>query len=206
MINLSYRLGDKPLKTVKDVTLFKNDRCIVTALRGTLALPILINGKTKGYAFHGAGKLLLDAIIKTPRGAIGKPIDRDLTKIFLMVGGAEEIEESLAPAEASDLSRLGYENREAFSERVDEFCGSLFKIGIKHINFDKKEARIFAFQNVHAKPDILLSKRDKLVYTSKKEVYVFKGDKGVIKRPGEVMVSKEGKIVIVKDNSVVMDR
>ena len=50
---LNYRLGDKPLKTVEDTNLFKNDRCIIGVLKGTLALPIILDEETEGYVFHG---------------------------------------------------------------------------------------------------------------------------------------------------------
>jgi hypothetical protein len=203
---LNYRLGDKPLKTVEDATLFKNDRCIVTAHKDTLALPIVIDEETEGYVFHGAGKLLLDAVIETSRGAIGKPIDRDLKELFLMFGGAKEIKESLDYADSSDLFKLGYENPEAFSERAEELCRSLFKGKSMRLDLDEKEACIFAFQNLNAKPDILVSKGDKLVYTSRRSVYVFKGDKGVLKRPGEVVVSKEGKTIVINGPNVLMER
>ena len=202
---LNYRLGDKPLKTVEDATLLKNDRCIVSAQKGTLALPVIIDEETEGYVFHGAGKLLLDSVIETSRGAIGKPIDRDLKKPFLMIGGPEEIKESLDYADNSDLSKLGYESLEAFSKRAEEFCRSLFKRTFRRMDIDEKEARVFAFQNIHAKPDILISKRDKLVYNSRRNVYVFEGDKGILKRPGEVVVSKEGRTIVIKDHNVVVE-
>ncbi|MFQ5759165.1 MAG: hypothetical protein ACE5IF_05765 [Candidatus Bathyarchaeia archaeon] len=206
MIPLNYRLGDKPLKTVEDATLFQNDRCIVSALKGTLTLPIIIDEETEGYVFHGAGKLLLDAVIETSRGAVGKPINRDLKDPFLMIGGAKETRESLDPADSSDLSKLGYENLEAFSKRANELCRSLFKRKFRRIDLDEKEARVFAFQNVDAKPDVLVSKKDKLVYTSRRNVYVFKGDKDILKRPGEVVVSKKGRTIVVNDRNVVVER
>ncbi len=203
---LNYRLGDKPLKTVEDITLLQNDRCIVTALKDTLALPIIINGETEGYVFHRAGKLLLDSVIETSKGVIGKPIDRDLKELFLMIGGTKEIKESLDHADSLDLSKLGYESPEAFSKSAKKFCRSLLKRKFGRIDLDKKEARVLAFQNIDAKPDILVSKGDKLAYTSRKNVYVFKGDKGVLKRPREVVVSKKGKTIVVNDRNVLVER
>jgi hypothetical protein len=203
---LNYRLGDKPLTTVEDTNLLKNDRCIIGVLKGTLALPIILDEETEGYVFHGVGKLLLDAVIETSRGAIGKPIDRDLKDPFLMVGGASEIKASLEYADNSDLSMLGYKSPEDFSKRAEELCKSLFKRKSRRINLDEKEGRIFAFQNVDAKSDILVSKRDKLVYNSRRNVYVFKGDKGILKHPGEVVVSKKGRTIVINDRNVVVER
>ena len=200
-----YKLGDKPLKLLQDTTLFKNERCIVNAFKDTLALPIIIDDETEGYVFHGAGKLLLDAVIETSRGAIGKPIDRNLKELFLMIGGAEEIKESLDHADSPGLSKLGYESPEAFSMRAKELCGSLFERKSMRLDLDEKEAHIFAFQNIDAKPDILVSKGDKLVYTSRRGVYVFKGDKGILTHPGEVVVSKKGRTIVINDRNVIME-
>ncbi|MCK5592901.1 hypothetical protein KAI31_02260, partial [Candidatus Bathyarchaeota archaeon] len=44
---LNYKLSNEPSKIVEDATLLKNERCSVDALRGTLALPILIDEKVQ---------------------------------------------------------------------------------------------------------------------------------------------------------------
>ncbi len=75
-----------------------------------------------------------------------------------------------------------------------------------HMDFDGKDARLFAFQREEDGYDTLISKRDKLVYTSDEEVYVFKGDKGILTRHGEVVVSKKEKTVCVCDGNVFVER
>ena len=202
-----YKLGDKPLKLLQDTTLLKNERCIVNAFKDTLALPIEFDEETLGYVFHGKGKLLIDSIIETRRGAVGKSTERDLKEPFLMLGGTKEISNSMNPADTSDLSKLGYESAQAFVKSADEACERFFKRKIRHdhLDFDAKDARLFAFMREEDGYDTLISKRDKLLYTSDEEVYVFKGDKGILKRPGEVVVSKRGKTVCVSDNDVFVE-
>lgn len=203
-----YNLGDKPQKLLEDTLLFKNERSIVNASKDTLALPIEFDGETLGYVFHGEGKLLLDAIIETRRGAIGKSTERDLKAPFLMLGGAKEISSNIIPTNASDLSNMGYEDAQAFVKRADEACEHLFRRTMRHahMDFDGKDARLFAFQREEDGYDTLISKRDKLVYTSDEEVYVFKGDKGILTRHGEVVVSKKEKTVCVCDGNVLVER
>lgn len=205
---LDYKIGDKPLKLLQDATLFKNERCIVNAFKDTLALPIEFDEETLGYVFHGKGKLLIDSIIETRRGAIGKSTERDLKEPFLMLGGTKEISDSMHPANASDLSNLGYESAQAFVRSADEACGRFFKRKIRqgHLDFDTEDGLLFAFMREDDGYDTLISKRDKLLYTSDEEVYVFKGDKGILKRPGEIIVSKRGKTVCVIDNDVFVER
>lgn len=63
----SYKLGSIPLKISEDVMLLKTDRCLITASKGTLALPITFNERVHGYFMHGSGKLVIDTIIETSR-------------------------------------------------------------------------------------------------------------------------------------------
>ncbi len=205
---LNYRLGDKPLKLLRDTTLFKNERCIVKAFQGALALPIEFDEETLGFVFHGEGKLLIDAIVETGRGAVGESVERDLEEPFLMLGGAKEISDGMGPVDASGLSDLGYEDAQAFVKRADEAYEHFFrrKMRLTHLDLDVEDVCLFVFMHEKKGYDTLISKRDKLVYASDGEAYVFEGDKSVLKRSGEVVVSKKGKTVCVIDNNVFVER
>jgi len=202
---LNYKLSNEPSKIVEDATLLKNERCIVDALRGTLALPILIDEKVQGYVFHGTGKLVVDSIIETTKGAVGKPTVKDLKQPFMMLGGAEEIKDNLGNADTSDLQNAGYERVDAFIEHAEELCGRLLKEKHYHVDFGK-DARLFVFLNEEDKLDILISKNDKLVYKSEKKVYLSKGSKSVLQRPGEIIVSRKGKTVVIANNDILIEK
>jgi len=203
---LNYKLSNEPLKIIEDATLLKNERCIVDALEGSLALPILIDEKVQGYVFHGTGKLVVDSIIETTKGAVGKPTVKDLKHPFMMLGGAEEIKDNLGNADTSDLQNVGYERVDAFIEHAEELCGHLLKGKHCHVDFNGKDARLFAFLNEEDKLDILISKNDKLVYKSEKKVYISKGNKSVLQRPGEIIVSKKGKTVVIANNDILIEK
>jgi len=202
---LNYKLSNEPLKIVEDTTLLKNARCVVDALEGTLALPILIDEKVQGYVFHGTGKLVVDSIIETTKGAVGKPTVKDLKQPFMMLGGAEEIKDNLGNADTSDLQNAGYERVDAFIEHAEELCGRLLKEKHYHVDFGK-DARLFVFLNEEDKLDILISKNDKLVYKSEKKVYLSKGSKSVLQRPGEIIVSRKGKTVVIANNDILIEK
>ncbi len=203
---LNYKLSNEPLKIIEDATLLKNERCIVDALEGSLALPILIDEKVQGYVFHGTGKLVVDSIIETTKGAVGKPTIKDLKHPFMMLGGAEEIKDNLGNADTSDLQNVGYERADAFIEHAEELCGRLLKEKHCHVDFNGKDSRLFAFLNEEDKLDILISKNDKLVYKSEKKVYISKGNKSVLQRPGEIIVSRKGKTVIIANNGILIEK
>ena len=203
---LNYKLSNDPLKIVEDTTLLKNERCVVDALEGSLALPILIDEKVQGYVFHGTGKLVVDSIIETTKGAVGRPTVKDLKYPFMMLGGTEEIKDNLGDADTSDLQNAGYESVDAFIEHAEELCGRLLKERHCHVDFDGKDSRLFAFLNEEGKLDILVSKNDKLVYKSEKKVYLSKGSKSVLKRPNEIIVSKKGKTVVIANNDILIEK
>jgi hypothetical protein len=203
---LNYKLSNESLKIVEDATLLKNERCVVDALEGSLALPILIDEKVQGYVFHGTGKLVVDSIIETTKGAVGKPTVKDLKHPFMMLGGAEEIKDNLGNADAPDLQNAGYESVDAFIEQAEELCGRLLKGKNCHVDFNGKDSRLFAFLNEEDKLDILVSKNDKLVYKSENKVYLSKGSKSVLKRPKEIIVSKKGKTVVIANNGILIEK
>lgn len=88
----NYELDDVVFKVTKEVRLLQTERGIVELGENALAIPIILNEKPRGYIFHGQGKLLIDAIVETKEGAIGKPIDRELNEPFLMLGDTETIQ------------------------------------------------------------------------------------------------------------------
>ena len=202
----NYELGNESLKIVKDATLLKNERCVVNALEGSLALPILIDEEVQGYVFHGTGKLIVDSIIETTKGAVGKPTVKNLRRPFIMLGGTEEIKDNLANTDTSDLQNIGYERADVFIEHAEELCGRLLNGKHCHVDFNGKNSRLFAFLNEEDKLDILVSKDDKLVYKSEKKVYLSKGSKSVLKRPKEMIVSKKGKTVVISSNDILIQK
>ncbi|MCK5592902.1 hypothetical protein KAI31_02265 [Candidatus Bathyarchaeota archaeon] len=149
---------------------------------------------------------MVDSIIETTKGAVGKPTVKDLKHPFMMLGGAEEIKDSLRPADTSDLQNAGYERVDAFIEHAEKLCGRLLKEKHCHVDFNGKDSRLFAFLNEEGRLDILVSKNDKLVYKSEKKVYISKGSKSVLKRPQEIIVSRKGKTVVIANNDILIEK
>lgn len=201
------KLGDQPCKLTKDFTLFKNEKCIIETTSGALAVPIMIDESTYGYFFAGKGKLTLDTIIETPKGAIGKPLIKDLHQPFLMFSKISKIQESLAPATAQDISDMGYRDVQDFlaksNQTLDQFAWH------SHSHFDLEEGSyIFAFVNEHNKWDMLVSKGDKLVYTSKDKVYISKDQTESLElqfQPSRVLIAGKGKTVVISKDNILID-
>jgi len=132
MIRHDYQLGDTISKTTEDTRLWDSEKGIVEIHKDTLAIPIKLDDKERGYIFHGQGKLLLDTIVETEEGAIGDPVEKELNKPFLMLGDPEETNQYLTEASEEDLTRMGYENKQALIDAAEDLFNRFFKNGRSH--------------------------------------------------------------------------
>jgi len=208
MFHSHLQLGNQPQKLTKDATLLQNEKCIVTAAAGTLSLPILLDDAIGGQLFIGKGQLTLDAIVETSRGAVGKPLIRDLNQDhpFLMLGEAKNLKENLTPATNQDLTSMGYESIAEFLKTANEAFDQFAHRRHSHIDIEP-DARIFAFANEHEKWDFLIAKDDKLVYTSKHKVYISKNNgESASYGQGSILVAKRGKTVVIDRGNILVDR
>lgn len=202
-----YELGTSVSKVGESVKLWQTEKGLVEVGTGTLAVPIMLDGERRGYVFQGSGKLVLDTIVETKEGAVGKPVEKELSEPFLMLSYTEEIEQKFSPVAKEDVEKMGYEDEEGFLDRaedlLDRFCGhgSSCRQG-----FSKDRGFVFAFDSQTGRLDILVADGSKLVYTAKDVVYVSERGNEVLKVPGVVLCSKNGKSVIVKrGRSFVVD-
>jgi hypothetical protein len=121
-----------------------------------------------------------------------------------MLGKVLKIANDLTPASHEDVSNLGYGNSEEFLAEADDVF-SRFSIGCHSFNLEE-DSQVFAFANEYDKWDMLISKGDKLVYTSRDKVYISKDKAESIDiSPAGVLVAERGKIVVIGKNNVLID-
>ena len=195
----NYQLGNTVSKTSEAMTLWKTEKGIIEIGKNSLAVPIELDDKERGYVFHGNGKLLLDTIVETEEGAIGKPVEKELNGLFLMLGDIEEIQKRFTEAGEEDFAKMGYENQHGFLAKAEDLFNRFFEKGMHgHRILNEDHGFIFAFQNETSKLDILVTKGSKLVYKAMGIVFVSNKNKVVLKSPSEVVCLSNGKSVIVK--------
>ena len=127
MIWQNYQLGNIISKASEAMTLWQTEKGIIEIGKNTLAIPIKLRDKERGYVFHGNGKLLLDTIVETEEGAIGKPVEKELNDPFLMLGNVEEIQKHFTKADEEDFAKMGYENQQGFVDSAEELFNQFFK-------------------------------------------------------------------------------
>jgi len=94
---------------------------------------------------------------------------------------------------------MSYENQQGFIDKAKDLCDQFFKGRVNnHEAFGRDHGLIFAFQNEANKLDVLFAKGSKLVYKATDIVFVSNENKVVLKSPGEVVCSSNGKSVIIK--------
>jgi hypothetical protein len=195
-------------KTTQNITLCKTRKGNLEINKDTLAIPIRHDGQLRGFVFRGQGRLLIDTIVETEEGAIGKPVDKELTAPFLMIGDLEETQKYLAETSEEDLAPMGYQNRQEFKGAAEILCNQFFggwSNNWQHFKGDR--SHIFAIRNEEGELDILVVKDSKLVYKANDATFVSNDDKVVLKTPNEVVCSSNEKSVIVyEDKSVNIER
>lgn len=201
-----YRIDGTVSKAIEDVTLWHMEKGLVEISKSTLATSITLDNRRRGYVFHGRGRLLLDAIVDTREGAVGRSIEKQLVRPFLMLGDTEKIQTNLAEANEGDFEEMGYENREEFQAKAEELCDRFLKKGSRDHNSSIGDSGVvFAFQEEDTELDFLVAGGSKLVYTAKDLAFVSEGDRAVLRIPGEVVCSNNRKSVIVKnDRSIII--
>jgi len=199
MIWHSYQLDDIVLKTSDSLALLKTERGLVEIGEDGLAVAVKLDGKVRGYVLQGNCKLALDTIVETREGAIGKPIEKEVKKLFLALGTSEELQRSLGTTSVDDLKRMGYENSQQFLTEAKELLNQFSRRRMGYFNCSHdSEGSIFAFPNDAGKVDILLSDGSKLVYKAVGMIFIADGNKTVLKSPERVIVSDLGKCLTIR--------
>ncbi len=198
MMPQKYRVGNVLLRTIGPLKLWETEKGLVEVAEGTLALEILVGEQRRGYVFHGAGKLILDAIVETDAGAIGKPVEKELNQPFLMLGNGEEMRDSLDSAGEEDLKNKGYLSLEEFAQRAE---GLLDRFPRKRLIgcgcLGSQSGSIFLFQSESDKPDLLLLRGSRLVYKSSGTMFALSGRHVVLKGHDRIAVSVDGKCFVI---------
>lgn len=199
MTRQDFELGGTVSKIAESFTLWQNERGIIEISRDTLTIPIMLKGEQRGCVFHGDGRLLLDTLVETEKGAIGRPVEMDLDKLFLMLGDTDETQQRFAVAKGEDLKRMGYENEQEFVARAEHLLDGFFSRDMHCCrNFGGNRGFVFAFPNEVDELDILVAKGSKLVYKALGMVFVASRNNVVLKSPAEVVLSRRGKSLIIK--------
>ena len=204
----NYQLDKTISKITEAIKLWQTEKGIIEISKNTLAIPIKLGDQQKGYIFHGDGKLLIDTIVETEEGAIGKPVEKELDEPFLMLGGTEQIQQHFSTTSKEDFTKIGYENPQEFVAKAEDLCDQFFR-GRVHSRqgLDEDHGLIFAFQNEASRLDILVTKDSKLVYKAMDIIFVSNENKVVLKSPTEVVCSNNRKSVIIKkDKSVIVKK
>lgn len=190
MIWNEWKLGNVVQKTTETLTLWRTEKGFIEVYRDTLAIPLELNGQTKGYVFHGSGRLLLDTIVETERGAIGKSVEKKIDEPFLMLGDTSPVQQHLDTAD---------KDSEEFAAKAEELCSRFFRsrrwLSIQCCR--REDGSIFAFPNKVGKFDILVARDSKLVYKALDKIFVSNRSKTVLKTPNEVILSNDRKSLII---------
>lgn len=193
----NYELEDTISKSTHDIRLWQTEKGILEINKDPLGIAVRLEGWRRGYVFYGNGKLLLDTIVETEEGSMGKPTDRELNDVSLMLGDIEEPQKHLWMASEEDFVGVGYENQQGFVGEAEDLCNRFFRgRGYSHQCLEGNQGLTFAFQNGEDKLDMLITKGSKLVYKATDIIFVADQNRVVLRRANGVVCQSNGKSVI----------
>jgi hypothetical protein len=195
-----YEAGDAVFKTKEPVTLWKTDQGIVEVSKDTLAIAVKSGEKQEGFVFHGQGKLVLDAIVETESGAVGEPVEKELSNPFLMLGETEQVHQRMGDANSEDLAKMGYKSNSEFVDKAKSVLERSLNRGRMRVGSccNHFTGSMFMFPNETGEPDVLMLHDSKLIYKSSSTVFISNDGKAILKSPTHVVVSNNGKCVLIR--------
>ncbi|MBS7633055.1 hypothetical protein KEJ15_05480 [Candidatus Bathyarchaeota archaeon] len=187
------------LKTKDEVSLWRTERGIVEVTKDTLAIPVNSGDKRRGYVFHGKGKLLLDAIVETEEGAIGKSVEKALDEPFLVLGNAEDTAQHLVSADEKDLKNVGYGNLDEFASKAEGLLEKFANGRRMHFGHCSTPSYglFFAFPNKAGRLDFLAVKDLKVFYKAADMMFMSNGRKALLKSPEHVILAHHSGLCII---------
>ncbi len=212
-------VSDQPRVLNAPATLLKDERVSLKMETGSLLLSLKI-GKSKGHFVHGSGMFLLDSIVETEMGAVGRPVKRKLEEPFIILGPLQE-EASLDDAAVGNLESAGYGDADAMVKLARDMA-TRFSDRIHRSSSAGTEGNFVAFPRNDGF-DFLVVKGNKIVYREEDMTFVSRDGKDVIlngccdiavSKPGKsvsikggnIVIAKKGKRMAIKDGNIIIER
>jgi hypothetical protein len=195
----NYKLDDKVLELDEDMTLYRSDKVLVNVSKGTRVIAVKRKDRVEGLVFLGHGRLVVDTIVETENGALGKPTERELSEPFLMLGSVEDTLQHFKEANKEDLQRNGVNAEDLFDNAqnlIDKLQGR--RAFCSFSCHDEQKGLVFAFATGEDRLDILVLNDSRIVYKSKGVSFVSSGNHSVLKNADQVVLATNGRSVFVQ--------
>lgn len=199
----NYKLDYTVQKVREATTLWKAEKGVIEIGKNTLAVLIKVNDHKIGCVFHGESKLIVDTIVETDEGAIGKPVEKEIEKPFIMIGNVEHVLQNLVVASKQDLAIKGYVEEREFIERAGDLCKRFFGKSTRTYGYGTLEKGfVFAFTSDETSSlDMLITKNSKIVYRTQDITFISNENKIILKTPGKTVLSNNGKSIVINAQS-----
>ncbi|MEM0357865.1 MAG: hypothetical protein QXL77_05780 [Candidatus Bathyarchaeia archaeon] len=203
MIWHDYQLDNVVYKVRETTTLWKAERGMVEVNKDTLAVLIKMGSQDIGCLFHGKGKLILDTIIETNKGAIGRSVEKEIEKPFIMIGSVNSVRQNFVTADFQDLVMKGYKEGQEFIEKAESLCERFFGKGKSQACGTFGRGFMFAFLDDDAKLEVLIAENSKIVYRARAMTFISNKNRIILKTLGKTVVANSGRAIVLLSNFAV---
>jgi len=198
----NYELDDKVLELDEDMTLYRSDKVLVSLNKGARAIVVKRRDRMEGLVFLGHGRLVVDTIVETENGALGKPTERELSEPFLMLGPVEDTLQHLKEANKEDLQRNGVKAEDLFDKAQNLVDKLQERRALCSFScHDEQKGLVFAFAADEDRLDVLVLNDSRIVFESKGVSFVSIGNHSVLKNTDQVVLATNGRSVFVRRSS-----
>jgi len=194
------KIDETIMETTSKTNLVDHKKALVTLEPGCAWVYLKEDNERIGVAFAGPSHFAVDAITETDQGAIGESMSGSLGGVQVYIGKVD-LDNVSKTGSFETLAQVGYDNVESLHHDIESKIGRISgKDKHERIKLDS-DGNIFLGMDEQEKKVLLVTKKDDLVFTYDKRVFVI-GEDGK-----HVSITKDGVAVIEPDGrSIVIGR
>ncbi|MEM2355573.1 MAG: hypothetical protein QXO00_04560 [Candidatus Bathyarchaeia archaeon] len=145
----------------------------------------------------------LDTIIETNKGAIGRSVEKEIEKPFIMIGSVNSVLQNFVTADFQDLVMKGYKEGQEFIEKAESLCERFFGKGKSQACGTFGRGFMFAFLDDDAKLEVLIAENSKIVYRARAMTFISNKNRIILKTLGKTVVANSGRAIVLLSNFAV---
>jgi len=184
--------------------LISHEKAYVKLEAGCVWVYLLEDSKRVGTAFIGPSNFAVDAIAETKIGAMGESVTGSLEGVQLFIGDVS-LENISKSAEVSDLQKQGFQDTQSFIAETETTIKDQLNGNHSETKIVQQEPSqiLFSRDSEKVKFILILSKKKGLVFTYKKQIFVFGDDNMVsVSKSGVIVTGKNGKQIILGKSGI----
>ncbi|MEM2142105.1 MAG: hypothetical protein QXS20_05095 [Candidatus Thorarchaeota archaeon] len=183
-------IGTRPFTVTSSIRIISTDHALVELLPGCTWLPLKKDNQNVGIAFKGPFRLMVDTIVDTARGAIGRSLSYNLDQTSVYLGRADPSAVS-RPSTDDETESAGEGNSETFHERMRNSVEEILSRSVKELKV--LEGRdILLGEGKGRKQIVLICRGSDMLFSYEGTAYIHAGGTSALVDGSVVTLNRHG--------------